>query len=202
MKRIARMCLLCLTLAALLSLAACGVSSGGVAGGESAPDATPHGTLTLTPAPTVTTTPAATTAATPASTAAANGVVTVTTDRQRYGTTDTITVTVTNRHDYDIFAANHQTACTLVTLQRNDNGTWAPVGGCSESTVTALVPLGAGASSAFRLPPGGGGLKPAPWPAGTYRVVFTYTAKATSSAVGGAPATGFRTVYSATFTVG
>jgi hypothetical protein len=197
MKHIARMSLICLTFAALQCLAACGASSGSVASGGGAPVGTPHSTLTLTPAPTVTTTPAAT----PTSTAAADGVVTVTTDRQRYGTTDTITVTVTNSHQYDIFAANHQTACTLVTLQRNDNGAWTPVPGCSASTVTALVPLRAGASDTFRLSPGGGRLKPAPWQVGTYRVVFTYTAKATSTAVGGAPAAGFSTISSASFTV-
>lgn len=210
MKHVARMCLICLTFAALLFLAACGATSGSVASGSIAsgggtPAGTPHGTLTLTPAPMVTTTPAPTVtttpAATPTSTAAAAGAVTVTTDRQRYGTTDTITVTVTNRHDYDILAANHQTACTLVTLQRNDNGAWTPVPGCSASIVTALVPLRAGASDTFRLSPGGGRLQPAPWQVGTYRVVFTYTASATSTAAGGAPAAGFSTISSATFTI-
>ena len=197
MKRIARVCLTCLSFAALLGLAACGVAGGDAAGGGGMPVGTPHSTLTLTPAPTVTTSPAAT----PTPAAAPDGAVTATVDRQRYGPTDTIGVTVTNSHQYDIFAANHQTACTLVTLQRNDNGAWTPVGGCSEGIMTALVPLRAGASETFRLSPGGGRLKPTPWPVGTYRVAFTYTTKVTSPAAGGSPTAGFGTVYSATFMV-
>ncbi len=171
-------------LAALLGLAACGVSAG-----SGTPTGVPRTPLPVAP----------TAAAT--QTAGSTGAVTVVVDRQRYGQSDTIVVTVTNGLLRDILAPNHQTGCTIVGLEVFVNGSWKAAGGCDLGIKTALIPVRAGTTTTLQLAPGGGMLRPAPWAAGTYRAVFRYMVS-NAGAEGTPPLAAINTAYSATFTVG
>lgn len=206
MERIARfftLCVMVVAAGALMVLAGCGVATGGAAEGGGTSSGTPATLSTrgvLTPAPSATPSRSPAPATTPAPGSSAGGVY-VSVGQPSYSPTDTIVVTVTNGTSHDVFAANHQTACTIVRLERLDGATWTPAGGCDEGTVTTFIPVRAGSSATFHLAPGGGMMKSAPWAAGTYRVAFRYTQTVAGSG-GGAPSASFNTVYSATFTVG
>lgn len=112
-----------------------------------------------------------------------------------YGVADTIGVTVRNALPESIVAPDHQTSCTIVQLQLESNGAWQNHGGCAMGIATRRVSLAAGSSAAVKLAPGAGQISAKPWPAGTYRVAFTYQI--------GAPDTTNPsvTVYSQPFTV-
>ena len=112
-----------------------------------------------------------------------------------YATTDTIAVSVRNELGVSILATDHQTACSIVQLQVEVNGAWQNQGGCAMGVATRQVPVAAGSSVAVQLTPGAGQITAKPWPAGAYRVAFTYLAGpqgATSAS---------QTVYSAPFTI-
>lgn len=110
-----------------------------------------------------------------------------------YATSDTIAVTVHNALGVSIIATDHQTACTIVQLQMQVNGAWQNQGGCALGIATRQVPLAAGSNTAVSVSPSAGQIKASPWPAGSYRVAFTYRASAATDASD--------TVYSAPFTV-
>jgi len=112
-----------------------------------------------------------------------------------YTTTDVIAVTVRNQLGSDVFAPDHQTSCTVVQLQIMNNGAWQNQGGCSLGMATRLIPIKAGSSMAVTLAPGAGQIRTKPWPAGSYRIVFTYHVGSA------APTSAGETVYSAPFTV-
>lgn len=123
------------------------------------------------------------------------GPVTLTLDRQRYTAGATITVMIHNGLSATIWAADHQTSCTVVTAERLAGGQWQAVAGCRLMTPTRLVPLPAGSATEQLLHVQGtplGGM----WQAGTYRVALTYSA--------GDELTGGRggVAYSAQFTLG
>jgi hypothetical protein len=132
---------------------------------------------------------------TPAAGTATPGPVTVTADKQRYGSKDTIAVTITNSSSSTIVAPDHQSNCTTVTLEWWSRANWQPQNPCKLMTPTRLIPIAAGATMAQQLQPQGG---TAPgWPTGTYRLAFTYYG-GTLGSHSASPTT----IYSATFTVG
>lgn len=110
-----------------------------------------------------------------------------------YAATDAIAVTVRNDLSASIIATDHQTSCTIVQLQMQVNGAWQNQGGCALGMATRQVPLAAGSSTAVSVSPSAGQISARPWPAGSYRVAFSYRASANASASD--------TVYSAPFTV-
>ena len=112
-----------------------------------------------------------------------------------YTTTSAITVAVRNQLGSDIVATDHQTSCTIVQLQIETNGSWQNQGGCSLGIATRQIPLKAGSDTAVTLTPGAGQISAKPWPAGSYRVAFTYRIGAIATP--GAS----ETVYSAPFTI-
>jgi hypothetical protein len=119
--------------------------------------------------------PSTSSSATPnASNQLASGHVTLTVDKQRYATNDTIAVTIHNGLPQTIWAADHQTSCTTVTAERLQDGKWETVGVCRLMTPTRLVPLSA-ASAVVQHLVGTGSSSGRGWPSGTYRVTLTYT---------------------------
>lgn len=112
-----------------------------------------------------------------------------------YATTDTLAVMVRNELSDSIIATDHQTSCTIVQLQREANGAWQNVGGCSLGLATRRITLAAGSSTAVQVAPGAGQISAKPWSAGTYRIAFTYQPGPDATS----PAS--ETVYSASFTV-
>lgn len=124
----------------------------------------------------------------------ASDQVKVTTDSLRYRPGDTITVTITNGLASGILAADHQSNCTTVTLERQDGTTWQPQNPCRLMIATRLVAFGAGSMTAVRLQPQtGADTAPAGWAAGTYRVAFSYAHSAGGTST---------TSYSASVTIG
>jgi hypothetical protein len=122
------------------------------------------------------------------------GQVTVKVDKGHYAPSDTITVTITNGMAVTtILAYDHQTNCTIVTLERLANGAWQPEAMCKLMTPTRIVPV----------PPGAVALQltSTAWPAGTYRVAFRYFTKPDGAATPGAAPGQSGAVYSATFAI-
>jgi hypothetical protein len=116
------------------------------------------------------------------------GQVTLTLDKQRYGARDAVVVTITNGSSRTIWAADHQTSCTVLVAEHAQSGGWVPVAMCRLMTPTRLTPLSAGATIVH--------LDTSAWPAGSYRITLTYSAgDEGTSGPGGI-------VHSAEFTVG
>jgi len=159
----------------VLTLAACGVTTAG----EQQPGGTTSGTPTATAAST-----ASSGGGTPVSSVPPTGAVTLTTDQASYTTSSTILVTLTNHRSTSIFAFDHQTSCTILTLQRQTASGWQAVGGCALGRMTVQVEIQAGANMKITLAPAAGQIHPTPWPAGTYRAVLSYALQKQEMATG------------------
>jgi hypothetical protein len=115
------------------------------------------------------------------------------------GVTDTLTVTVVNDLPEAIQVEDHQSDCTIVTLERQEGSGWLAVASCQLETPTRLLSIPPGSTQTVTLKPEGGP-PPGSWQAGTYRFALRYsTAQGQASPAAFAP-TG--TVYSQTFTIG
>lgn len=166
---------------ALLALAACNVPSQTAAGTTGTPGSTPTGTATA--------------GATPTGGSPTPGAVTLVLNKSSYVSSQPIEVTIKNGLKTMIWAADHQTDCTLVQLQHQENGEWRAVGTCRLEIATRIIPLNPGSSTLQVLTPGTGLNATGPWPAGTYRVAFAYHTGNEEGAGQG------QVAYSATFTV-
>jgi hypothetical protein len=93
--------------------------------------------------------------------------VTLILDKQRYGARDTVVVTITNRSAMQIWAEDHQTNCTVLVVERAQDGRWDPMANCHLQTPTRLMPLSSGATP-VRLDTSG-------WSPGTNQVTLTYS---------------------------
>ncbi|HLY32128.1 MAG TPA: hypothetical protein VKQ36_13950 [Ktedonobacterales bacterium] len=148
-------------LTSIVILAGCGGAGGITPGGVNSAASPP-----AKPTPTIT------------ATVGANGggasVVTLSLNKSQFAPNDTITVTVTNGGSTDIFAANHQTNCTIISLQILTDGAWQTIHNCQEYSATRLIKIPAGATSVQTLAPGGGQIVNKPWAAGTYRATLGY----------------------------
>jgi hypothetical protein len=162
-----------LVLVLVLTLAACGVTTAGEQ---------PGGATSGTPTATVGAT--ATSGGTPVSSVPPTEAITLTTDHASYTTSATIIVTLINGRSASIFTFDHQTSCTILTLQRQTASGWQPVGGCAQGRMTVQVEVKAGANMKITLAPSAGQIHPAPWPAGTYRAVLNYSLQRQEMATG------------------
>jgi hypothetical protein len=117
-------------------------------------------------------------------------------EQQHYPTTGVITTSIFNGSTVPIYVANHQTSCTIVSLQMLDNSGWTTVRTCRLMTVTGIIKIAAGATTMVQLMASAGQISSTPWLAGTYRAKLSY---GTSPMTTG-PAFS-STVYSAEFTV-
>jgi hypothetical protein len=132
----------------------------------------------------------------PTATSSSHAPVTLTPDKQRYAPGDPIFVTIHNGMSRTIWAPDHQTNCTVVLVERLENGAWSGEQNCALMRASRMVPLAAqttivqtlGASPGFLADPSG-------WPAGTYRLTLSYAASDTTI-------TQTSVVHSAEFTVG
>lgn len=148
------------TLAMALLLAACGVSATDLGGASS-------GTPTTTSASSAPST-------TPMSNQPPTSAVALSTDQTTYKMSSPINVTLTNHLSTSIFAYDHQTSCTILTLQRQTASGWENTGGCALGRMTLRVEIKAGATMKITLAPGAGQIRATPWPAGTYVAVLHY----------------------------
>jgi hypothetical protein len=100
--------------------------------------------------------------------------VTLTLDKQHYEAGATIAVTVHNELSQTVWAADHQTNCTVITAEHLQDSQWQGIQNCRLMTPTSFVALPAGSATVQRLStqrPTSGSM----WPAGTYRVTLTYS---------------------------
>ncbi len=162
-----------LPVALVLVLAACGVTTTS----EQQPGGT-SGTPTAAAAST------ATPGGTPVPSVPPTGAITLTTDHASYTTSGAIIVTLSNHRSTSVFAFDHQTSCTILTLQRQTASGWQAVGGCAQGRMTVQVEIKAGASMSITIAPSAGQIHPAPWPAGTYRAVLNYALQKQEMATG------------------
>lgn len=174
----------------LLFLSGCGPSglSGG-AGQQGA--ATPSTTASATRVATMTVTPPP-------------GAVTLLLGQTHAGVTDAVSVTVANGLPTTIVVADHQSECTVVTLERQAGAKWLAVASCQLETPTRLLPIPSNAARTVKLQPADGP-QPHVWQAGTFRFMLQYSTGAQTSAgkqTNTATLAREVTVYSQTFTIG
>jgi len=170
LKRVGRI----VPVALVLTLAACGVTT---TGEQQLGDPTSG-------SPTTTTASTTTPRGTPVASVRPSDAITLTTDHASYSTSATIIVTLINGRSTSIFTFDHQTSCTILTLQRQTASGWQPVGGCAQGRMTVQVEIQAGANMKITLSPTAGQIHPAPWPAGTYRAVLNYSLQKQEMATG------------------
>lgn len=140
-------------LVTLVALCGCGVTAAGAGTGDSS-NTTPQ------PSPTSSTTPPGVTIT--------HGAVTVTTSKTQFARGDTIRVYISNGLSQSIFVADHQTACSLVTIELQSASGWRPLAPCRLMTPTRAVEIASGATNTQLIPTSG------IVPAGTYRVRLGY----------------------------
>lgn len=192
-----RMTCLVLAIVVLLGVGGCGVSGGGaVISGSSGATPTQRGTTAdatavVTPAPTPTI---------PGSVPGTTGSVTLAVNQTHFAPGGSIVVHIDNGAPTTIYAANHRTACTIVTLERNIGGSWQPFARCAEGVMTIMVPIRAGHQLDVTLASSGSQFASNLWPAGTYRAALFYSLAPVAS--GGTTNPSAPNVsYSNTFTV-
>ncbi|HEY7340566.1 MAG TPA: hypothetical protein VH591_06785 [Ktedonobacterales bacterium] len=171
-------------MALVLMLAACGVTT--------TSEQQPGGATSATP--TATTASTATPKGTPVPSVPPTSAITLTTDHASYTTSATIIVILINGRPDSIFAFDHQTSCTILTLQRQTGSGWQPVGGCAQGRMTVQVEIKAGATMKISLAPSAGQIHPTPWPAGAYRVVLSYALQKQEMATGSMAVTSMFTI--------
>jgi hypothetical protein len=146
-----------LLLGVVLMLAACGVPAN-TAGSNDALSAASTASSGRTP---VTANPPA-------------NAVSLSSDHASYTPSSTIIVTLSNTLATSVRTFDHQTSCSIVTLQRQTTSGWSNVGGCALMIATRIVDISAGETRKIALSPGAGQIHATPWPTGMYRVILHY----------------------------
>jgi hypothetical protein len=83
------------------------------------------------------------------------GRVSVTTNKSEYNETETILAKVTNGLEQTIATWDHQSYCTILTLQKLEpTGSWMDVAPCRLETPTRLVRIGPLTEVSVKIPPG------------------------------------------------
>ena len=99
----------------------------------------------------------ATPGGTPVSSVPPTDAITLTTDHASYTTSSTIIVTLINGRSTSIFTFDHQTSCTILTLQRQTTTGWQPRRWlCAGAYDRAASEVKAGATMKITLAPGAG----------------------------------------------
>jgi hypothetical protein len=115
-------------------------------------------------------------------------------DRDRYAVGQPIQATVENGMPRAIETFDHQTSCSIVTVQRLRDGAWEPVGPCPLASPTQVVALAAGQRVVLQLPapPFANAFEP-----GVYRIEFRFAELDDQGKNPGPP----RILHSAQFTI-
>jgi hypothetical protein len=100
--------------------------------------------------------------------------------------TDAVSVTVANDLPVAILVEDHQSECTVVTLERQEGSGWLAVAPCQLETPTRLLLISSGTAQSVTLKPEGGS-QPGMWQAGTYRFALHYSAGAETGGQGQTP---------------
>jgi hypothetical protein len=128
------------------------------------------------------------------------GAVTLHLGQPHLGLTDAASVTLANGLSTAILVEDHQSQCTVVTLERQAGTGWLEMAPCQLETPTRLLSIAPGSRETLTLSPEGG-LQAGTWQAGTYRFALRYGVgdEASASRATMVPA---GVVYSPIFTIG
>ena len=128
-----------------------------------------------------------------------SGQVTLSLAKQRYGVEEPLLVTIHNGLQTDIALTDGGAGCVSIEVERLVQDSWQSVSQCAPAPAgRKSVVISAGSAFVQRIEFAHEMDNGAGWPAGTYRVMLTYTPSESSAA---ASATG-APVYSAEFTIG
>ena len=140
--------------------------------------------------------------AVPAPVQVQTGAVTITLAKTQFAIDEPIAVEVANGLTTQITTSDHQSGCTIVTLQSQDaNGLWQVIAPCRQGTPTRLIPIAAGSSMTQTLGPPSTGSS-ASWSKGTYRLMLGYTFQVDTASATVQPSSAPSPVYSTQFTIG
>ncbi len=123
------------------------------------------------------------------------GQVRLTMDKAHYAAGDAITATIANGLTTSIWTADHQTSCSVLTVELRQGDQWQAVAPCRLMIATRMVQIAASSQTPVKLLNASTDPQSA-WPAGTYRAKLSYRAGAEYAS--GADTT----LYSALFTIG
>lgn len=137
------------------------------------------------------------------------GPIVIATDHATYAPTDRVQVTLTNGLSTAVYAPDHQASCSIFRLQHMVNGAWqdvaAPLAGCPLGRATIFMKIAPGTSYHAAIIAGYLRQGDAKFPAGQYRLAFSYATTPLDSGTGFPPPTdgtsAAPTVYSATLTI-
>lgn len=106
----------------------------------------------------------------PPPTATSNDPVHIRTNATSYQVGDTITVMLSNQSSQTIYFLNHQTNCTVVSVQLQTDSGWTPLNNCAAGGISSWQTLKAGESLTVMLKTS----SDSRWTAGIYRAVLNY----------------------------
>ena len=131
-----------------------------------------------------------------------SGPVVITTDHAVYAPTDLLHVTIMNGLTQPLYAYDHQASCSLLTMEQQVQGSWqplvTPLAGCAIKSPTRLVQIASHATYQGTITAGYLRQGEANFPAGQYRLRFTYQLTATQEI---SPAPTESSAFSATLTI-
>lgn len=106
-----------------------------------------------------------------------SGKVTVRVGKVQYTPDEAITITINNGLATGIAAANHQSGCTIVTLQWQDaQSNWQNQNRCRQGVMTRMITLPSHSSQVQTISPTSGTFAiNAQWAKGNYRIAFNFT---------------------------
>lgn len=107
--------------------------------------------------------------------------VLLTTDRNHYGINQPIGVTVQNTSATTYYAADSQSACTIVQLQQLIKSDWQNVMPCTTGQSPTVLLIAPRSSVPLTFAPGNTNDDPNAWQPGTYRVALPVLTKPDSS---------------------
>lgn len=102
------------------------------------------------------------------------GQVRVVVESGEYDRGSTIFAWAGNGLSQCIDATDHQSACSIIVLERQVGGAWQPQANCLSASPTRTIVLPPMQAAFLRLVPPATGAQPGIWQSGTYRVAFTY----------------------------
>jgi hypothetical protein len=102
------------------------------------------------------------------------GQVAVVVESGTYGPASTLPVWAGNGLSQCVYTADHQSDCSVVTLELRVNGEWRPLLRCLRASPTRILAIAPLRADFVTLAPAATGTASGMWTAGTYRVAFTY----------------------------
>ena len=105
------------------------------------------------------------------------GQVKLALDKTQYARDETVTVSILNGLQVNIYTTNHQSDCSILLLEWQGPGGWVTVGRCLSEIASGPVMLKAGSITALQFKPSAATFRTPPagaWQPGSYRFTLFY----------------------------